>query len=385
MTNALFWCLARFYFIYYFFVGLFTPYWGLYLQSLQFTTIQIGVLLSIFQFSRIFAPILWGWLADKTGRRAHWVRFISLIGLIGFIGIFFADSFYLILTIMMVMSIFTSSTLPLTESLTLLHLSSSKANGNYSRIRLWGSIGFICASFSLGFIIDLKGINALIYAILLTHIVILFFAMHMPEKIIKDVTIKKRSILTVILNPQVICILIGCALMVSAHGLLYNFYSIFLRENNYSNFMIGILWSIGVVCEILIFLFIPKILKVINIKQIILISLAFAVLRFFLIGSYTDNLLIIILAQMMHALTFGAFHVGSIHMIEYFFNEDHHARGQSIYNSITYGVGGTVGGIGGGVMINNYGADVTFTFSAILPLLAFAIIYFGLKTFPRDL
>ncbi|MBT3513603.1 MAG: MFS transporter, partial [Nitrosomonadales bacterium] len=47
MTNILFWQLARFYFVYYFFVGLFTPYWGLYLQSLEFNALQIGFLLSL--------------------------------------------------------------------------------------------------------------------------------------------------------------------------------------------------------------------------------------------------------------------------------------------------------------------------------------------------
>ena len=107
MTKLLFWQLARFYFIFYFFVGLFTPYWGLYLQSLHFSTIQIGILLSLFQFSRIFAPNFWGWLADYTEQRARWIRITAFAGAVGFCGIFLADSFYIILIIMMVMSIFT--------------------------------------------------------------------------------------------------------------------------------------------------------------------------------------------------------------------------------------------------------------------------------------
>ena len=385
MTKSLFWSLARFYFIYYFFVGLFTPYWGLYLQSLHFNAFQIGMLLSLFQFSRIFAPNFWGWLADRTQVRARWIRFTALAGVVGFCGIFSADSFYLILLIMMAMSIFTSSTLPLAESLTLSHLSSHKGNSGYSRIRLWGSIGFICAAFSLGFIIDLTNINAIVWALLITQALIFLFATKIPEKNLPVKKEKKRPIMKVLLDPQVICILVGCALMVSSHGLLYNFYSIFLKANNYSSLIIGCLWSIGVICEIFIFLLMPKILKKINIKQVILISLAFAVLRFFLIGTFIDNLLIIILAQMMHAATFGSFHVASIHTVEHFFNKDHHARGQSLYNSITYGVGGAIGGIGGGLMIQKVGADLTFTLSALLPLIAFVIIYLGLKDFPKNI
>ncbi len=385
MTKLLFWQLARFYFIFYFFVGLFTPYWGLYLQSLHFSAIQIGILLSLFQFSRIFAPNFWGWLADHTEQRAHWIRITAFAGAVGFCGIFLADSFYLILIIMMVMSIFTCSTMPLAESLTLSHLSSHKGNKSYSHVRLWGSIGFICAAFSLGFIIDFTNINAVVWALLVTQVLVFIFATQIPEKKLPLLESKKRPITKVLINPQVICILAGCALMVSSHGLLYNFYSIFLKENNYSSLMIGLLWSIGVICEILIFLIMPKILKKINVKQVILISLGLAVIRFYLIGAYIDTLWILIIAQTLHAATFGSFHVGSIHIIEYFFNKDHHARGQSLYNSIAYGVGGAIGGIGGGLMIENFGANLTFTMSALLPLFGFVIIFLGLRDFPKNI
>ena len=66
-------------------------------------------------------------------------------------------------------------------------------------------------------------------------------------------------------------------------------------------------------------------------------------------------------------------------------HKDHHARGQSLYNSIAYGVGGAIGGIGGGLMIENFGASLTFTFSAILPLCGFVIIFLGLRDFPRNI
>jgi|TARA_B110000977_G_scaffold60564_1_gene82277 PPP family 3-phenylpropionic acid transporter len=385
VTNILFWQLARFYFVYYFFVGLFTPYWGLYLQSLEFNALQIGFLLSLFQFSRIFAPNFWGWLADHTEERARWIRFTALVGVIGFCGIFWANTFVTMLVIMMAMSIFTSSTLPLAESLTLAHLSSHKGDSSYSKIRLWGSVGFICAAFILGFIIDQLDINAVVWALLITQVAILGASMTIPEKKVQLLGVVRRPIISVIKNPQVIFVLIGCALMVSSHGLLYNFYSIFLKSHNYSSFVIGCLWSIGVVCEIAIFLLMPKILRRINVRQVVLISLAFAVIRFYLIGAYVDHLLILIFAQMLHAATFGSFHVASIHIIEHFFNKDHHARGQTLYNSITYGVGGAIGGLGGGFMIESVGAEMTFSFSALLPLVGFLIIFFGLKDFPKNI
>ena len=382
MTSTLHWRLSRFYFFYYFFVGLFTPYWGLYLQDLKFNAVEIGALLSLFHFSRIIAPNFWGWLADHTGQRAKWIRLSSFLGVLGFCGVFWADTFYLMFFTMMAMSIFTSSTLPLAESLTLSHLSTSKENNSYSRIRLWGSVGFITAAFLLGYLIDIFSIKTLVWGLLLAQLTIFILTFYIPEKKEQIIYPVKRSILNVIKNREVIAMLLGSGLMVSSHGLLYNFYSIFLIENNYSSFAIGALWSTGVIFEIFIFILMPKILKKINLKKILLISLALAVLRFFLIGNFVNNIYIIIFAQILHAATFGSFHVASIQIIEFFFNKDHHARGQSIYNSLTYGVGGAVGGMGGGLMISAYGANLTFMLSALLPLLGFVVIYFGLKNYP---
>ena len=377
MIHSLYWRLSRFYFFYYFFVGLFVPYWGLYLQSKSFTAFQIGILLSLFQISRIFAPNFWGWLADHTNKRARWIRLASFIGCLGYIGIFWADSFFLIFLVMMSMSLFTSSTIPLAESLTLSHIAST--NGSYSNIRLWGSVGFIIASFFLGILIDRYSVTILVWALLFTQLIILLLSFSIPDKKFELISDTKRSIFKILKKPEVISLLIGCALMVSSHGLLYNFYSIFLKEQGYSSSLIGILWSIGVIFEIFIFILMPKILSKFNLKEVLLISLFLAVIRFFLIGNYVDILWILILAQILHAATFGSFHVASVELVSVHFNREHHSRGQSIYNSITYGLGGTIGGLGGGLMIDQYGAASTFMLSSILPLIGFLVIFFGLR------
>ena len=381
MIRSLYWRLSRFYFFYYFFVGLFVPYWGLYLQSKSFTAFQIGMLLSLFQISRIFAPNFWGWLADHTNKRARWIKLTSFIGCLGYLGIFWADSFFLIFLVMMSMSLFTSSTIPLAESLTLSHVATT--NGSYSNIRLWGSVGFIIASFFLGILIDRYSVNLLVWALLFTQLIILFFSFSIPDKKFELIGDKRRSIWKILQKPEVISLLIGCALMVSSHGLLYNFYSIFLKGQNYSSSLIGILWSIGVISEIFIFILMPKILCKFNLKEVLLISLFLAVIRFLLIGYYVDILWVLILAQILHAATFGSFHVASVELVSVHFNREHHSRGQSIYNSITYGLGGAIGGLGGGFMIDQFGAASTFILSSILPLIGFIVIFFGLRNAPK--
>ena len=376
-SHNLHWRLSRFYFFYYFFVGSFVPYWGIYLQSENFSPSSIGILLSLFQISRIVAPNFWGWLADHTGHRVKWIKLTSFLGLIGFIGIFWAKGFFWIFLVMSALSLFTSSTLPLAESLTLAHLATT--DGHYSRIRLWGSIGFIVASLFLGYLIDLQGINILLWVLLIAQAIIFFLSNTIPET--KEIHHKKNdlSIWKIIKTPSVVALLIGCTLMVSAHGVLYNFYSIYLKEHGYSSATIGWLWAVGVICEIFIFMLMPKILRRYSLKTILLMSLFLGVIRFILIGASPDQFYLLLIAQMFHAATFGSFHAASIEVIAYFFKGRNQSRGQAIYNSVAYGIGGTIGGLGGGYLIQYLGGQLGFMIAAISPLIGFIVIWYGLK------
>ncbi len=369
--------LSRFYFIYYFFVGAFVPYWGLYLQSEKFSAADIGILMSLFQISRIFAPNFWGWLADHTGKRAQWIRLTAFLGLCGFIAVFWAHGFFWMFFVMAALSLFTSSTLPLAESLTLAHLATT--NGHYSRIRMWGSLGFIVAAVILGFMIDRAGIASLLWFLLMVQVSLFILSFTLPEPTVAPHEHDHFSIWQVIKQPNVIALLVGCSLMVTAHGVLYNFYSIYLSEHGYSKGAIGLLWSVGVICEIGIFMLMPKIMARFSLKAILLTSLVLAVIRFTLIGVSVDNLWMIILAQTFHAATFGSFHAASVEVITQFFKGRHQAKGQAIYNSVAYGVGGAIGGIAGGYALQYLGGQQTFVLAAAFPLLGLAVIGFGLK------
>ena len=353
------------------------PYWGLYLQSEQFSPADIGILMSLFQISRIFAPNLWGWLADHTKQRVKWIKLTAFLGLVGFTAVFWAHGFWALFFVMAALSLFTSSTLPLSESLTLAHLATT--NGHYSRIRMWGSLGFIVASIILGYAIDFYGIKTLLWALLGVQILLFALTFKLPEATIEPHENDHFSVWSIIKNPTVIALLIGCSLMVTAHGVLYNFYSIYLAEHGYSKGMIGLLWSLGVICEIAIFMLMPKIMARFSLKTILLVSLALAVLRFTILGIAVDNIVLLLIAQSLHAATFGSFHAASVEVIAQFFNGRHQARGQAIYNSVAYGVGGTIGGLSGGYALQYLGGENTFMLAAVFPFLGFAVIAFGLK------
>jgi PPP family 3-phenylpropionic acid transporter len=382
LSHNLHFNLSRFYFIYYFFVGAFVPYWGLYLKSEDFSPADIGILMSLFQISRIFAPNFWGWLADHTAKRVVWIKLTALLGLLGFTMVFWAHGFWALFFVMAALSLFTSSTLPLSESLTLAHLATT--NGHYSRIRMWGSLGFIVASIVLGFATDAFGIKSMLWFVLGVQVVLFALTFKLPEAQVTPHAHDHFNIWQVVKQPNVIALLIGCALMVTAHGVLYNFYSIYLEKHGYSKSTIGLLWSVGVICEIGIFMLMPKIMARFSLKQILLASLALAVIRFSLIGAAVDSVVLIVLAQTLHAATFGSFHAASVEVITQYFNGRHQAKGQAIYNSVAYGVGGTIGGLAGGYGLQFLGGQATFALAAAFPLMGFLVIWLGLKLTPQN-
>lgn len=362
-----YWRLSGFYFSHFAFLGAFTPYWSLYLKSLDFSAIQIGVLMSVMQGMRIFAPNLWGWQADRIGKRLRIVKITAFFSLLCYIGVFFGKEFWWLLAVMMLMSFFWSASLPLIEATTLSHLGPNVEK--YGMIRSWGSVGFIFAVIGLGYVLDKMPIQSLLWATLSFMLGILFFSQKIPETSIPSHETDSIPVWKILGRSEVVALFASCLMMAAAHGPYYTFYSIYLVEHGYRKSSVGWLWGLGVICEIVVFFLMPRIMARFSLKAILAFSLACAVLRFVLIGWCVDILLLVIAAQVLHAATFGAHHAAAMASIHHFFKGRHQARGQSFYTSLVYGVGGTIGALVGGYAWETLGPSMTFSLSSVAALL----------------
>ena len=140
---------ALFFFFYYGYLGIVSPYLSLYFDAIGFTAIQISLLMSMLQITRIMGPFAWGWLADFRQDRIGIMRVTAVISLILFTGIFYLQSFWPILLWMFLLNTFSSSLTPLGEAATLHALQKENAfESRYGKLRLWGSIGFMFAVFA---------------------------------------------------------------------------------------------------------------------------------------------------------------------------------------------------------------------------------------------
>jgi len=371
MKAVPYWRLSGFYFFYFAFVGAVSPFWGLYLRALAFNAFQIGVLMSLLQVMRIFAPNIWGHMADRSGRRSAIVQLAAVGSVLAFCGVFFGSSFWWMFAVMAALSFFWSASLPLVEAMTLSHL--GERIDAYGRIRLWGSIGFIVMVVGLGYAFDHVSIAWLPWAVLVVMLGIAAFARVIPEAEILAHPGDHHSIVDIVKRPEVASLLAACLLMAATHGPYYTFYSIYLVDHGYGKSTVGWLWALGVLCEIGIFLIIPRIFARVSPRRLILASFGLAVLRFLLIAWGVETSWVVWGAQTLHAFTFGTYHAAAVALIHRHFRGRHQARGQALYTSLSYGVGGTLGGLVSGVTWDRLGADWTFTLAAGSAALAWAV------------
>lgn len=372
MQSLPYWRLSGFYFFHFAFIGAFAPYWSLYLKSLSFSALQIGVLMSLLHVTRIFAPTAWGYLADHTGKRMLIVQLAAITGLVSYCGVFFGESFLWMFAIMMLMSFFWSASLPLIEATTLSHL--GKSTARYGSIRSWGSLGFVLAVIGIGYLLDATEIALLLWVVLGFKLGIVIFSWRIPEAEIASHYTDALSVQQIFKQPGVLAFFSACLLMAFAHGPYYTFYSIYLVDYGYSKGAIGWLWAIGVICEIGVFFLMPRVMHRFSLKQILAFSFTCAVARFLMIGWGVEWPTVMLMAQILHAATYGAHHVAAMMAVHYFFRGRHQAKGQAFYTSFTFGVGGTLGGVFSGYAWEWLGPGFTFSMSAAAALVGLGLI-----------
>jgi PPP family 3-phenylpropionic acid transporter len=288
--------------------------------------------------------------------------------------VFLTRDFVGLLVGMAILHFFWSASLPLVEALTLGHLAANPER--YGRIRLWGSIGFIVTVMGVGLLLDVAPIRSQLWVSWALLLGTLLSALTLTE-------VKGHGgqvagpILDVLRQRKVVFLLVAGLFMTAAHGALYVFYSIHLVAHGYGKTLVGLLWTLGVVAEIVVFLLMPRISLRISMRQILLACFALAVMRFLLIGWAAEFIGLLVLAQLLHGASFGAHHAATMAALNRWFVAGQQARAQALYGSIAYGAGGLGGALLAGALWENAGAGITFSAAALLALIGLVLVWRG--------
>lgn len=370
--------LAGFYLFYYAAVGAFMPYWSPYLEARGFTAAQMGIAYALMGLARSIMPIAWGWWADVTGKRIGTVRVAAVISLLIFMGIPFADSIVAIATLMVVYSLFWHALLSQFEVITLNHLSNS--GGDYSRVRLWGSVGFVVAVLGLGPILDHIGVLPLPWLVGVLFTAMVVSSWLVPESPDAPATaMAAPRIFHVLRRPEILALLAACTLSQMSFAPYYHFFTLFLDRYDYSRGMAGFLWALAVIAEIGLFLVMSRLISGFGARRLLIVVLAATAGRWLLLPMVVDSLPMLVLLQLTHALTFGAYHSVAVYYIQRNFPGSLQGRGQAIYNAAAYGVGGSIGAISAGYLWEHLSPESTYYFAAGAALLGSIIAWRYLK------
>ncbi len=365
--------LRAIYFSYFAFIGGFTPFLSLWLADAGWSIATVGVLVSINSMMRIVGPGFWGYWARRLGAQVVLIRGGVVVALVCILVLPWVSQQLVLLALVFVVLYFvTAAVMPLTESLAL--SATQGESGSYGRLRLWGSVGFLAAVLGVGPLLDVWGIRALpwLAAGLALSIVVSAWWLReapLPPALITAVSLRER-----LKEPAIRGFFISAGLMIFAHAGFYTFFSLYLEGHGYSKSMIGMIWALGVVVEVALFRWQKPLFDRFAARSLLLFSILVAVLRFFAIGISEGALWIILLTQLTHAITFGVHHSATMHFLHQWFDARQQPAAQGLFVTVTYGIGGTMGGLGAGWLWSNVSAQAMFfTAAAVAGLSAWVL------------
>ncbi len=352
------------------------PYWNLYLQDQGFDYQEIGILSSIAIVTRFFAPLIWGWIADKSGRRMLLVRIATWMeAFIWFLIFIIPNNFQSVALLMLIFSFFQNAILAQFEGVTLFWLGEKRAE-LYGRVRKWGSVGFIVGVFAIGALLEVIPISMLpILLLAISFLAFLWsFTIQEPEHAPSSQK-KLEPLWPVLKRPMIAAFFTIEFILLFSQAPFYSFYSNYLHEVGYSTTQIGSLWATGVIAEIIMFAVAHKLFfSRFSWRILVAVCLIMTSVRWFLVGIFETNYMGQLLAQCLHAFSFGLFHLIAMKVIFQNFSAGQQGRGQALYSTM-WGLGVASGSLLAGHYWTLLSGATIFLCAGIIVLFGLILIY----------
>lgn len=374
--------LSSSYFFYFALLGLISPFLSIYLDGKGFNSRQVGEILAIITATKIIAPSLWATLADKTAKPLFIIQLGALLALLSFTLLFWLNHYWPITFCLALFTLFWTAILPQLEVHTLTSIRHS--NKIYARVRLWGSLGFIALAIIAGEIMSVFGYQSFtgIGVVILAGLFVSTLKLK-PIKAVKPVKNKleeRGAIFPKLIEKRFICFFIAGLLLQISFAPYYGFFALFLRDLHYSGLAIGLFISLGVVAEVIAFIYMGTLFKRFSLTSLLVFSLAITALRWFLIAEVAGSVLWLALIQLSHAASFAIYHSASMQFISSHFSKTEQSRGQGVYLGGVYGVGGAIGAYVTGLLwLDGLGAGNAFIMAGASAFLGAIIMIFSKK------
>jgi PPP family 3-phenylpropionic acid transporter len=257
----------------------------------------------------------------------------------------FADGFPALFAIIIIFTLFWMSVIPITDSIAL--TAARAGEGDYGRMRVWGSISFIAMTSGGGAAIDLWGPGAAVWLYIGSASAVLLAVQWLPDMGGKGgagaaglpvrTPPRAADMLTLVRSPELWLFLMATSAVQAGHVLYYVFGTLHWTTQGISPTAIGALWGIGVVAEVAMFAYLRQVGLWLGPVQLVALGGAAALLRW-TVTALNPPLAVLFPVQMLHGLTFGAAHAGAMQFLSTAVPPQMAVSAQGMYASITAGL-----------------------------------------------
>lgn len=373
--------LAGFYFFRFGALGALMPYFSLYLKDAGFTAVQIGTVFSVLLGTKVVAPHVWGWAADHYGHRLALIRLATAAAAVLFAFIPFVNTFLALALLIGGYGFFSNAALPQFEAVTFSHLGGD--DHHYGRIRLWGSVGFIVSVLALGGLLEITSSHVIPVWIITALACLLVASFLVPDAHARLGSGYDHGHTTgfwqVLRQPAVIALLTVCFLSRLAHGPYMAFFSIYMEHYGYSRSLIGVLWAIGVIAEVALFAYLPRLVARFGLRRLMLAAMTLTTLRWAVLAAFPGLLFVVLPAQVLHMATFGLYHGVAINLINRLFRGSLQGRGQAVYSSLSFGAGGAIGALASGYIWAAFAPQTLFWIASATAAVGLLVAWIGVR------
>jgi NHS family xanthosine MFS transporter len=333
---------------------------------------SFGAIFSTMGISSLFMPTIIGVIADR------WVSAEKLYAILHFLGgvmlttIPFATNENWMFWLMLITMIFYMPTISLSISISYTSLSSHKLNltKQFPPIRVWGTIGFIIALWTVSLLGFEKSENQF-YVAAVASFMLSIYSFTLPKcpppgKGMKESFFNIFGLKAFALFKDyklalffLFSMLLGASLqLTNAYGdtFLHDFDNVEKYKNLLTVKYPAVVMSISQISETIFILFIPFFLQKLGIKKVMIISMFAWVFRFGLLAysNPADGLWMIILSCIIYGMAFDFFNVSGSLFIENETDVKIRSSVQGLFMMMVNGVGAILGSMVSGIVIDNY-------------------------------
>jgi PPP family 3-phenylpropionic acid transporter len=316
-------------------LGIYGPFWPVWLEAHGVGAAEIGILFAVATWVKVLGNPLIAHVVDRRGDRRLPMIVLAAAALAAAALFSIADGFWPIFMVTALWGLAFAALIPLAENLTMLKV---RAHGlDYGRIRLWGSLTFIAGSVGTGRLLVGRSEDWVLWLILGVLGLVLCATILLPDHKAPPRRQGRAPARLVLGNPLMLVFFAAGGMIQASHAVFYGFSTLHWRAHGHGDDVIGWLWAEGVIVEVALFTFSAAVVRRLGPTTLLIIGGLAAMLRWSVTG-LTTELEVLVLVQALHALTFGATHLGAMHFIARAVPAEISATAQSLYAGIAMGV-----------------------------------------------